>query len=207
MSAAAIIQAFEDAAFDWSVIEGTIRGGDGRRAVYLSSDIVRGIYTALEYETGEAWRLVLKSCGRRWGRRVARKLDQLAESRSEGPLSVRDWTATVERWFKLSGWGTLSIDLDCALRDGVVKVTLADSLFAEVLDDVEGPVDALVAGLLQALFSDISGQTLDCLEVADDTASESIFFVSGAERIADAETRSPDGLTLPAAMQALGVAG
>jgi uncharacterized protein len=146
---------------------GTARSGLGRE-LYMGTDTLRGIVDALRYEAGDAWRLLLHSCGRAWGRRVVRtsetRLQQAVNART-GQLSVEEFDQWWEDWFAAQGWGRLRLDLQHA-DAGIVVATLENSLWVEVLPDFDEPVDHLIAGVLAAVFTDVAGRELDALEVA-----------------------------------------
>lgn len=167
---------------------GTCFNQGGTRIVYLSSDIIRGIYNALEYEAGDAWRVILKNCGYIWGRRVAANLDremQLLFKTQQVELGVAEYVKFIETYFREHGWGILTINLDKAASKGLIVAHLKNSIFNQVLADVDGFVDQMMEGILRALFEHISGQELDCLQVASereqDTGSE--FVVSAIARL------------------------
>ena len=161
-------QLFGDKAYTHRLRHGTIISSSDKRIVYLPSDLLRGIYNALEKETGDAWGEVLKSCGFVWGKRVARSLKkELWEvARLDlDRLPVSDFVTLLERYFAHHGWGVMRISLADAAAHGVIQARLSNSLFAEVLSELDEPVDYLVAGMLRSMFEMISGRTLDCLEV------------------------------------------
>lgn len=183
---------FAEESVVYDLTEGTARNRSQNRVIYLSTDIIRGIYTALKDETGPAWSLILKNCGRLWGRKVALNLDAELKANSlpgQKELSVQDYIATVETYFARHGWGRLKIDLEHAVDHGVVTAELRNSIFAAVLEDEVVPVDAMIAGILASFFSVISGQELDAIEFACLRRGDSTcrFAISSEDRIADIE--------------------
>lgn len=160
---------FRDSDHVYDVRIGTVVNQGGTRVVYLSNDVIRGIYTALEYEAGEAWRIILQNCGYLWGKRVASNLDremnQLFKTQAD-ELYVAEFVKFVEAYFRYHGWGVLSINLDYAPAEGVVFASLKNSIFEEVLKDVDGFVDQMIEGMLRSIFEHISGRELACRQIA-----------------------------------------
>lgn len=188
--------------------QGLVTDAADDRQLYVCEDIVRGIHAALHYEAGEAWALILEHCGRIWGERVFRRLGRAVQAQTRRPpedLPLSDWLAWVEGWFARSGWGRLRFDLDDAVRHGIVRADLDRSLFVAVLDDQDERVDALVAGVLGAVFSNISGQDLGCVEAAcaRQGAPRCTFLVSARSRIEAITPRVENGDSLAAVIDAL----
>jgi predicted hydrocarbon binding protein len=178
--------------YHFDLTEGTVVNTAGVRLVYLSSDLIKGIYEALYFEAGEAWHLILKKCGYLWGKRVSDTLQkelEFATQQSLGQLSVVDYLKLVESYFARYGWGQVTIQLEDAPQYGIVRVTMTHSLFVSALHHLEERVDGMIAGMLQGLFEKISGQSLDCLEVAcaQRDAEPCVFLISAPKRIASIE--------------------
>ena len=163
------------------------------RVIYLNSDLVKGIYDALHYEAGEAWSLIFKNCGFIWGRREIERLDKEIKIRMRkglGELSVGEYIDLIENYFSRQGWGKLEVNLNDAEEYGIVRISLKNSLFDNVLSDLDGSANYMIAGILKAFFEHISQADLDCLEVnwkrtADSLQSE--LFISGSARIKNLE--------------------
>ncbi len=159
---------FGDEGYHFDLIGGTIENQAGTRIIYISTDIIRGIYEALYTEAGDAWKVVLKSCGYLWGKRVATSLDKelqaLINQRLDN-LTVKEYIDLIEYYFAMHGWGKVAIHLEDAQAYGIVRATLTHSLFVNALNQLDDHVDAMIAGMLKGLFESISGQALDCIEV------------------------------------------
>ena len=154
---------------DYQLEEGTVRGYNDVRVIYLSEDIIRGIYEALLHETGEAWSLILKTSGLTWGRRTTKLLD--LQSRELAPdgvarLSVQAYFDLLEKYFQTHGWGLAKFDLAKARSHGLIRVVLLDSLFARALSDLSEPVDHLIGGMVTGMFEAMSNAKLDFAEVS-----------------------------------------
>lgn len=171
--------------------EGTTRTPAETRVIYLSTDIIRGIYEALHYEAGEAWSVILKNCGSLWGRQVYAGLAGEFEMLSGKPLSqalLPDYLRISEAYFASHGWGKLTFLLEDATTYGIVRARLTHSLFVNALPTVNGRVDAMLEGMLRGWFESISGrEDLDCLEITcarQNAGPHCEFVITSHERIA-----------------------
>ncbi len=184
---------FGEEAQTFDMQEGTVLSNTDNRVIYLSSDVIHAIYDVLTYEAGEAWSLILKHCGVIWGTRVSGLLEkelQGAElSKKLGTLSVESYLALLETYFVNHGWGKMRFHLENAENHGIIRASLNHSLFAHTLKEVDGPVDYMIAGMLESIFSEISGQTLGCTQISYNYsgANTSEFLISGSARIANLE--------------------
>ncbi len=193
---------FGEASQRFDLAEGTVIGNTDVRVIYLSSDLIHAIYDTLKYQTGDAWSLILKNCGLVWGKRVALSLEKEVFALGGvalGELGVDSYIALLERYFANHGWGKMSFSLTDAENHGIVRATLANSLFAQTLTETMEPVDCMVAGMLQSLFSEISGQELQCEQIAHTYSGKatSEFIISGAARVSalaklDLQELTPD---------------
>jgi uncharacterized protein len=194
----ALERLFGDSAQRFDLYEGTVNSVSDARVIYLSADIIRGVYEALSYEAGEAWGVILRSCGLIWGKRVtlslSRELHAVTNRRMES-LTISEFISLMEQYFARHGWGRLTIDLSEAERLGVVRAEVRNSIFATVLSDVKGPVNQMIDGLLAGLLGGIAQHDLACLEIVRSAAPDarSEFFISGATRVnAARELATPD---------------
>ena len=165
------------------------------RVIYLNSDLIKGMYEALNFEAGEAWSLIFKNCGYLWGKREISRLNKEIQVRMRkelGELSVSEFLNLVENYFARQGWGKIRISLDDAEQYGVVRVTFTNSLFDANLAHVKGSVNYMIAGILRAFFEYISQAELDCVEVSwhrtGETANSELL-ISGSKRIQALEQR------------------
>lgn len=182
-----LVDMFEQQLAKHDLRQGTARTPQGTREIFLSTDVLRGVYEALSFEAGEAWGLVVHRCGQLWGERVTQRLwDEAVQHAGTTPsdLGVEPFLAWMRDWFRHSGWGDTVFDLRDAEQHGVVWVTLHFSLFREALDPCPDRADYLVSGLLGVFFGRVAGQPLDAVELppGDDPAVV-MFAVSGPERI------------------------
>jgi uncharacterized protein len=202
---------FGDHAYQYDLREGTVHTHSNMRMIYLSADIVCGIHQALTYEAGEAWRIILHSCGYLWGKSVFKNLSKdfkLLAYQDLHQISVAEYVLLMEQFLSAHGWGEAKIYLDDAERYGIVRVSLGYSLFVEVLNHVEERVDAMIEGMLHGFFEQISGDTqLGCIEVACARlgAPRCEFLISGAarlERIEKSVSKGADLATILAELRA-----
>lgn len=165
---------FSDTGQHFDLYEGTVSSPGGAKVVYLSTDIIAGIYQAIKYEAGDAWTVILKSCGKRWGKRVAGSLEKEMRSvlnRKFDALSVSDYVHLLEQYFAYHGWGKITFNLDGVENYGIVQADLKDGIFRYALPQATGSVDYLIAGMLIGIFEQISQTQLDVLQV-DSTAGD-----------------------------------
>lgn len=159
---------FNEQTLEYDFVEGTVVNSSKTRMIYLSSDIILGIYKALKEETGPAWTIILKNCGRLWGRKVSGHLTRDMQARWQrrpADLTASQYIQMLEAYFPAHGWGRLRVHLDDATSRGVVRFTMQHSLFARVLEEESIPVDSMVSGILQGFFQELTGQSLDCEEI------------------------------------------
>jgi len=173
-------------AFD--LAEGTVRGYKQVRVIYLSEDIIRGVYEALLHETGEAWALIMRTAGTSWGKRTAKLLDYQVQELSPqgaGKMPVADYFKLLELYYQIHGWGNATFDLSLARAHGVIRVRFTESIFAKALSDLGEPVDHMIGGMLTGMFSGVSRAELDFAEVASPLlgAPHTEFLISSPRRI------------------------
>jgi uncharacterized protein len=179
---------FGDSSLNFDLNKGTVLSVTDARVIYLSSDILRGIYDVLKYETGDAWSLILKNCGIIWGERISASLDKdvhVTTNQKMGQLNVDGFIHLLESYFASHGWGKMQFYLEDAETHGIVRASLKNSLFAETLKHLNSPIEFMIAGMLQGVFSTISGHDLSCIQVSyENTGAESSeFLISAKSRI------------------------
>ncbi|MEQ1543452.1 hypothetical protein [Methyloglobulus sp.] len=179
---------FGDSSLNFDLNKGTVLSVTDARVIYLSSDILRGIYDVLKYETGDAWSLILKNCGIIWGERISASLDKevhVTTNQKMGQLDVDSFIHLLESYFASHGWGKMQFYLEDAETHGIVRANLKNSLFAETLKHLNSPIEFMIAGMLQGVFSTISGHDLSCIQVSyENTGAESSeFLISAKSRI------------------------
>lgn len=178
----------DDDGFQFDLRQGVFYNPAGTRCCLLSTDLLRGVYLALLEEAGEAWTVIFKNCGRIWGERLARRLDNEFRSLFQtelGDLPVDRFIECMREYFAFHGWGELIIKTEQTAERGYVEASFRDSIFLEVIEESEVMVDWLMSGILASLFSYLSGQSLDALQTAcpSQGAATSLFLISAPERV------------------------
>lgn len=169
--------------------QGSLRDALQRGVIAGSAEWTRGLRHVLEREQRGAWRRAMKAAGQADGRSLAARLETqlaaLAQPKLSG-LPLEACLALLTRAFAAAGWGRLALDLAHAAEHGLVVAKLEHSYFAATFPRADEFVDPLPAGVLQAFFEHISGQALDCEEVACQArgAPQCVFVIAAAERLA-----------------------
>ncbi|MEY3220279.1 MAG: hypothetical protein RIT27_1636 [Pseudomonadota bacterium] len=180
---------FGESGYFYDLKAGTVVSHNGVRIIYLSSDIIRGIYEALYLEAGDAWKLILSNCGYRWGKQLYdgfNKELQMTHQKTLENFTINAFVEFIEHYFNLHGWGKIKVNLDDATNCGIIRVTMTHSLFVDTLNHLRDRVDFMIAGMLRGLFEKISEQNLDCLEIkcsAKGAAPSCEFVITGQRRI------------------------
>lgn len=200
-SAAEVVleQVFGNSELAWDLEQGTVRGFKEVRVIYLSEDIIRGIYEALLHETGEAWSLILETAGRTWGRRTTKLLEvQVEDIAPNGltKLSVKDYFNLLQTYYQLHGWGLAKFDLSRARSNGLIRATLDDSIFVHSLSDLAEPVDHMIGGMLAGMFEIMSKRSLGFAEIASPLlgAPSTEFIITAPKRIEEIKPLIEDRL-------------
>lgn len=162
--------------------------GVGARPAGLTPEFLAALHHVLEHAQPGAWGGTLKRIGRAGGAQAAVAIDARLATQLRPALAALPLETALEflqQHFLAHGWGRLALDLSLAPQHGLVLAQLEHSYAAEVLTDATGCVDAFAAGVLQGYFEYISGDTLDCAEIAcvRRGAPRSTFVVTTAERL------------------------
>ena len=189
---------FDELDLSYDLAEGTVFTPAETRVIYLSSDVLLGVYRALKEETGPAWSLILKNCGRLWGRKVASNLEQemfKKEGKKPSELAAQKYIEMLEAYFPAHGWGRLSAFLDDATTHGLMRFTMRHSLFVHVLEEENCPVDGMIAGILQGFFLHLTDQPLDCVEIGcvRQGYDQCTFVLTHEDRLTDIEDSIESG--------------
>ena len=178
---------------------GLLENRRGDRLLALPDTLIRAIYTGLDNETGQASMLVLYNCGRWWGKNFyTRFCEELTDyhNRPVSSLSMAEFMQALEQCWRTHGWGQIS--LDSSYREqGFLVLKIRASAFIYYAPKLERPVGFLETGALQAFFSELSGETLHCVQTACESlgAEENYFVLGLQDRLAIAETGVGQGLS------------
>ena len=149
---------------------GTLSTDKSQRVVLLPEELIQGLHRSIEYETGHAWPIVAHTCGRKWGERLL-KYWRLEWGHYYG-LKIEEvqfpyFKVWLEEAFRFYGWGELSFDFELE-DEGILQMELKDSVLARLL---KGEIDSehvceIFAGLMGKVFSALTGEELQAIEVA-----------------------------------------
>jgi predicted hydrocarbon binding protein len=189
---------------------GTLFNRSGTKMCMMPAELLFGLRKALEDETGDAWRAILKRCGRIWGNRVARRFQREVGDYYGRPLydlPMSEFTQLIEAYFRSHGWGNLRLDFTLA-PSGIITARMTNSAMVEVLGTSPQPVDSIISGLLGALIAQVSDRTdIECYET-ECTAMGATYcrFILGIQgRIAKVPAWVEEGLGHDACIERLGI--
>ncbi|MDF1664327.1 MAG: hypothetical protein P1V97_21355 [Planctomycetota bacterium] len=176
--------------FKTDIVLGVTTNGSGKRVISLSEDFLSGFREALVDECGPAANEVLYSCGRMTGDMVGIRLaNEVAEhyGQSVNALSISVFDTVIHSYFSHHGWGYFRSDYS-SVNEGLILAEFDNTIFQAFTKNEERPIESLLAGLLAGLYSQISGQTLECVqtECLSQGASKSRFILGLADRIEQA---------------------
>lgn len=168
--------------------QGLITTRAGSRIIVLPEELIQGIHSAIEYETGRAWSLVTYLCGRRWGERLLATIREewrYYHRTSVDHVEFAVFEAWIREYFRFHGWGDLSIDFSRE-DDGLVMFRLKNSILDRLLTDLAGGyVNEIFCGLLAAWVSWFANAELECVEVESPQhgADQALLVIGLRERI------------------------
>lgn len=154
---------YSDDYLETDVSRGVTRNRSGTRLIALSRDFLLGLRNALTQECGDAAPVVMKTCGQRWGRVFAQRMDEELSTyygQSLAEFSVAQFEACLVEAFSRHGWGRITLDYSHFER-GLICVELDQAVYADLLGKSDRPADPLMAGFLAGLFSQLTGEDLD----------------------------------------------
>lgn len=179
--------------FSLNVRSGVIRSPLGARTVAVPEDLVLGLLAGLDEECGAASKVVLYTCGRHWGQRFMKRLAVESRQfwqRDAADLPLHFHTQVLRRIWALYGWGVLRFD-HALTEHGVLEAIVENAMFGTVVGNVGKTSDAVVAGVLSAIVSELAGRELHAVEIACTSRGDArCHFIIATE----ARTRAIDGL-------------
>lgn len=145
---------------------GILENRRGDRLIAIPETLIQGIYAGLDKETGQASKLVLFNCGRWWGKNFHKRLsDELSDyyGTALSDMTMSDFLHCLRQCWITYGWG--KIELDQSHQDrGFLIIQSWNSPFASLAPQMNEPVCYLEAGVLAAVFSQLSGRDLHCIQ-------------------------------------------
>jgi uncharacterized protein len=166
---------------------GLVENRKGDRLLALPDTFISAIQMGLDAELGSASGLVMFKCGRWWGKNFYKRFVEQVSSYYAKPLAEMEMVELLQclkQCWKTHGWGTFELDLS-AYQQGFLLVEITDSIFAKEAVQSNTPSCFLEAGILSAVFSEISGKELDCLQISCESlkADRNRFVIGLAERL------------------------
>lgn len=161
----------------------------GIRVVGAAAEFLRSVRFVLEQEGPSVWAAVQKSSGVAAGKSLGSQLDTALGRIGQPVLSalpLEACLALLERLLATQGWGHIKLDLTDAAEHGLIVARLEHSGFAEAMSDLNDFMDPLIAGVLAGFFQHVSGEPLDCEEIAcvRRGAPVCVFVITIQERLA-----------------------
>jgi uncharacterized protein len=186
---------------------GILENRRGDRLIAIPETLIQGIYAGLDKETGQASKLVLFNCGRWWGKNFANRLrDELSDyyGTTLSAMTMADFLQCLRQCWITYGWGTLELDQSYQDR-GFLIIQGWNSPFASLAPKINAPVCYLEAGVLAAVFSQLSGRELHCVQTTCESmeADCNRFVLGLAKRLKPAENLIQSQLSHPAIMEQL----
>lgn len=179
---------------------GLLSSRRGDRLLSLPEPLIQGIYSGLEYETGQAARLVLRNCGRMWGKEFFRRFAAELTACYQKPLAELEmglFLQNLQQAWKTHGWGLISIDWSYQ-NQGILVVKILHSPFTKMTTTPPTrPMGFLEAGLLATWFSQLTGRDLNCVQTTSEALGSggNLFVITTSERLKEAEAWVDAGQT------------
>ncbi|MDW8244631.1 MAG: hypothetical protein RMJ88_15600 [Thermogemmata sp.] len=177
--------------FRTDVTKGVTRTPTGTRICTLPPEFLIGLRDALIYECGKSYRQIMKVAGRHWGVQFAKRLERELTTFYQTPfcqLPVGIIRTCLGEAFRAHGYGALTLTplID---SEEFILAEVRDPLLPSLVGESDRPVDLLMAGMLGAVMSHLSGRTLDAVQSDCPTmgADRSRFIIGPAADIADVE--------------------
>ena len=154
--------------FDYNVPNGVIRNSAGTRMLTVPQELLAGVHGALDDETGAAAPIVLYNCGKWWGRRfIERHANELRRfyQKDAGELPLAFFLQVLRRIWALYGYGRLDVSFE--LEDkGFIVVNVLNAPYSDTVGNLGRPTEALMAGVLAAIITNLAGRDLECAQTS-----------------------------------------
>ncbi|MFN4258787.1 MAG: V4R domain-containing protein [Gemmataceae bacterium] len=182
-----------------AIPQGVTRNRSGTRLCALTQDFLLGFLRALQDECGSATPTVLRTCGRKWGQLLARRIEKELSAFHEQPLgemTMAHFQACLEEMFRQHGWGLLRLDYS-QTHQGLLLVELRNAIMADLVKKADKPADTMMAGILAGFFAHITDQDLDCVQTSCPAAGGDVsrFVIGLRSRIEQAAQWLENGKT------------
>ncbi|MEO1175047.1 MAG: hypothetical protein AAFX94_23780, partial [Myxococcota bacterium] len=153
-------------AITFDVETGVLRTAEGTRLCAVNRDFLRGFVGACVHEAGPAAFGIVASCGRHFGSRLARRVeDELGAQlgRSIRTLVMHEFDGVLRQLWHAFGMGDVHFDWASGQSTGVIPVKLRHSpaLGIQIEEDRR---DALMTGLLEGFMNHFAESPLRCVQ-------------------------------------------
>ncbi|NDJ19868.1 V4R domain-containing protein [Myxacorys almedinensis] len=167
---------------------GLLESRRGDRLLAIPETLIQAIYAGLTKETGQASRLVLFNCGRWWGKNFFNRFRDEVSDYYEMPLvdmSMAEFLQALKQCWMTYGLGKLDLDQSYHHR-GFLVITTWNSAFIRQAPKSQLPAGFLEAGILSAVFSQLAGRELHCVQTScESLGSDCNRFVIGLQKRLD----------------------
>ncbi len=176
---------------------GLLENRSGSRLLALPDTLLHALYSGLEDEIGQGMGIALFSCGRWWGKSFYRRMAEELEGylgQSLAQMETIDFLQCLKQCWKTHGWGTFEVDLKY-YQQGFLVVKIDNSPFIAAAPQGKRPMGFLEAGILSAIFTQLSGQELHCVQTTCESLGQDCnhFVIGIIERIKPAEAWLEEG--------------
>lgn len=187
---------------------GILENRRGSRLIAIPETLIKALYAGLEQETGLAARLVLYNCGRWWGKNFYTRFSEELSDHYEKPigdLPMVEFLQCLRQCWMTHGWGKLDLTADYSPQ-GFLLVKTWNAPMATQAPRLDRPVCFLDAGILASFFSQLTGQTLNCVQISCESlgADCNRFLLGLEERLEPIEAMVDDHQDYQAILQSLG---
>jgi len=163
---------------------GLLENRRGDRLLAMPEPLIKAIYSGLDKETGQASKLVLYNCGRWWGKNFYSRFAEEVSEYYEKPLAemrMLEFLQSFKQCWKTHGWGKIELD-QSYIGQGFLVVKTWNAPFATHGPNLGVPICFLDAGVFSALFSQLSGKDLYCVQTScESMGAECNHFIVGLE--------------------------
>lgn len=186
---------------------GLLENRRGDRLLAIPDVMLKSIYTGLTTETGQAAGLVLRNCGRWWGKNFyARFCEELSDyqKRAVADLPMAEFIQSLQECWRSHGWGLLHLNMDYQ-DQGFLVVEIQHSPFTAHVIQSKQPAGALETGILQSFLSQLTGRDLDCVQISCESlgADRNRFVLGLGSRLQSATALVEEGQPYDAIMKTL----
>jgi hypothetical protein len=173
---------------------GTLSTPAGTRAGLAGRETLQALRHVIEQERDTAWPILLKATGQACGRRLATDLEVQLAGLGKPALAALPLEACLGLFghhLALNGWGTATLDLSHAAEHAFVIARVEDGFVRQVPGDGTNAPDVFMAGIFQAFFEHVTGQSIACEEIGWQSrgSGPETFVIATQDRLAPVQAR------------------